>query len=74
MTEVLEDVDEDVDEDRTYKFGELSERAKERARDWWRNHCCNDWEPDFSGFEELAKTFGIDLDTRAENARNGRPT
>ena len=75
MTEVLEDVDEDrtykFDEDRTYKFDELSERAKERARDWWRNHC-TDWEPEFSGFEELAKTFGIEFDARALRLMSGK--
>ena len=61
-----------VIEKTVYEFNELSERAKETARDYYRNHCCNDWEPEFSGFEELAKCLGIEFNARAVRLMSGK--
>lgn len=46
-----------------FEFSELSERAKEKAREWWRNAGHDEW---WDGVYELAKTagamLGIDID------------
>lgn len=51
-----------------YKFEELSERAKERARDWWRtaeaNNFNNDNSLQFDDFATVAEILGINLRTR----------
>lgn len=59
---------------KVYQFDELSDRAKERARDWWRE--CES--QDFGGFGELsepyetaAKLLGIEFATRAVKLMGG---
>lgn len=54
--------------DRTlYSFNELSEEAKERARDWWRQ--CENEDFDTScmceDFQRMGSLIGIELDTPA---------
>lgn len=49
-----------------YKFSELSDRAKEKARDWFRGSIQSDWQAD-SVIEDgarLAAIIGINLHTR----------
>ena len=53
-----------VIEKTVFKFDELNDRAKEKARDWWRQGCCQDWEPDFWEFEDCAKKLGIEFAKR----------
>ena len=61
-----------VIEKTVYKFDELSDRAKEKAREWWRRGMCNDWEPEFSEFETLAQVLGIEFKHR--QSRGGTHT
>lgn len=56
-----------------FKFAELSDRAKERARDWWRS--CEDQDHDtsmiFEDVETCASILGIDLRTRPVKLMGG---
>ncbi len=47
-----------------YTFDELSDDAKERARDWWRELEAQDFESDyiFEDAERVAKILGIDIE------------
>lgn len=47
-----------------FKFEELGEDAKERARDWWRNGGLDYewWDGVYSRAEDAAKILGIDID------------
>jgi hypothetical protein len=50
-----------------YLFDELSERAKERARDWFRSTVfqdSSDWEYVYADAERVAALLGIELDRR----------
>ena len=60
-----------VIEKTVFTFEELPDRARERARDWYRNGMCNDWEPAFDEFKDLAKTFGIEFKTRSVKLYGG---
>ena len=53
-----------VIEKTVFKFDELNDRAKEKAREWWRQGCCQDWEPNFWEFEDCAKKLGIEFAKR----------
>ncbi len=44
-----------------YQFSELSESAKEKARDWMREHEQQDFEPEMEAYETAARLLGIDL-------------
>ena len=51
--------------DQVYKFSELDERAKERARDWFRQGVFTesfDWEHVFDDAKECLKLAGFDVD------------
>lgn len=53
-----------VIEIKLYTFSELDERAKEKARDWWRQQVFNDscdWECVFEDAANVADILGIDL-------------
>jgi hypothetical protein len=50
-------------ETKVYTFGELSEAAKEKARQWWRD-IPDTWEPNFEAAETAAKLLGITFDQR----------
>jgi hypothetical protein len=43
-----------VIEKTVFKFDKLSKRAKEKARDWYRNASCQDWEPNLQEFDDCA--------------------
>jgi hypothetical protein len=45
-----------------YTFDELSDRAKEKARDWWRNGLDFDHESIFDDAKEVGERMGIDID------------
>ena len=47
-----------------YRFEELSARAKENARDWWRELEQMDFEPDYADFEAIANILGIEFDAK----------
>lgn len=52
-----------------YQFSELEERAKERARDWWRNASSGDnsWsEHTVEDFGDVLKACGYDYVNSAE--------
>lgn len=63
-------------ESTVYTFDELSDRAKDRARDWYRNVSSSDFD-DFGAetaledAAEVCKLLGIELDTRAVPLMNG---
>ena len=61
-----------VIEKTVFEFSELSERAKDRARDWYRRGCCNDWEPNFWEFEGCAKKLGIEFRPRPVRLMSGK--
>jgi hypothetical protein len=48
-------------ETQVFKFSELSDRAKEKARDWWRSCESQEFEPDYlyDDFTECARILGI---------------
>lgn len=49
-----------------YKFDELSDSAKENARDWWREHVFsdnNDWDFVYDDANRMAELMGIDIST-----------
>ena len=57
-----------------FKFEELSECAKEKARDWWREHEADDFgsDPDhLEPAETAARLLGIELDTRTVRLHGG---
>ena len=53
-----------------YTFDELSEDAKERARDWYRES--DEFNPEFEQFETAAKILGIEFDTRPITLMSGK--
>jgi len=57
-----------------YQFDELSDRAKERARDWYREASVNDdwWDSVYEDFTTIAWLLGVEIDTRAVNLMNGK--
>ena len=58
-----------------FTFAELSDDAKERARDWWREcvtqdfHYCSGWV--IEDAEQVAAILGIEFDTRPVKLMNG---
>lgn len=59
-----------------YQYSELSETAKQRAREWWRE--CANSDNNFAEcvYEDAAKMadiFGLDINTRWENSGNYSP-
>lgn len=64
-----------VTEQTVYQFAELSDHAKERARDWYRevsNDGNNDWsESVIEMAADVCKLLGIDLQTRPVKLMNG---
>lgn len=50
-----------------YTFDELDERAKERARDWWRSSSfsdSNDWDHVYADAERIGSLMGIEISQR----------
>jgi hypothetical protein len=57
-----------------YTFDELNDKAKGRARDWWREHVfsdSNDWDCTYEDAATIADILGIDLRTRAVTLMGG---
>lgn len=63
-----------VMETTVFKFSELSERAKEKARDWFRegNLDYDWWEDIYEKAAHIAELLGIDLRTRPFKLMNGK--
>lgn len=58
-----------------YTFDELSDGAKEKARDWWRQHVfsdSSDWEFVFEDAIECAKILGIEIASHSVPLMNGK--
>ena len=58
-----------------YKFDELSDDAKEKAREWWRQCEAQDSGSDLidrDDFEQVAKILGIEFDSRRVPLMNGK--
>ena len=57
-----------------YKYEELSDEAKEKAKDWYRQYVFNDsgdWEHVYEWVAEVADLIGIDLRQRPVKLMNG---
>ena len=56
-----------------YQFGELSDAAKDKARDWWRAGGMDYdwWDAVYDDFARICEILGIDLRTRATRRMNG---
>jgi len=57
-----------------YQFDELSDRAKEKARDWFRQYVftdSNDWEHVYEDAAEIGEILGIDLRQRRAELYGG---
>ena len=62
-----------VIETTVYKFDELSDEAKQKARDWWREASASDNDNYFAehvteDFREICQRIGIQIDKQAERA------
>lgn len=55
-----------------YTFEELSESAKEKARDWWREAYTFSDDGDYEQFETAAKHLGIEFDTQPVKLMSGK--
>jgi hypothetical protein len=55
-----------------YQFAELSDKAKEKARDWLRECEASDFDPDFEWYEDAAKILGIEIDQRPIGTHGGK--
>lgn len=57
-----------------YTLNELSSTAREKARDWYRQHHAdsNWYENVYEDFREVCDIFGIDLRQRVFRLSNGR--
>jgi hypothetical protein len=56
-----------------YTFEELSDAAKEKARDWWREGSAEDFDTDFlyEDFERMGKLLGIEFDRKPVKLMGG---
>jgi hypothetical protein len=57
-----------------YKFNELSDAAKEKARDWYRQFVFadnNDWDHVIDDANDIAKIFGLDISKRRATTMGG---
>lgn len=63
----------EVKEYTVYKFEELSDDAKERARDWWRTTENQDFNVDYlyEDFQRMAGILGITIDTHPVKLMGG---
>lgn len=56
-----------------FQFSELSDKAKEKAREWFRTSAdSNDLDSVISEFVEIAGIIGLELDTRSVRLMNGK--
>lgn len=75
MSELLQgpeaqDVDEDEGEQTAFKFAELSERAQQRAVEWWSRVESEEWQADnvLHDATQILELLGITVDARDANA------
>lgn len=63
-----------VVETTVYKFGELSEAAKEKARDWYREDALNYdwWSSVYEDASTIAKLFGLDINLKPVELMSGK--
>jgi hypothetical protein len=54
-----------------YHFDELTESAKENARDWWKRCEDQDLDIDYDNFERMGALLGIEIDQRAVKLMGG---
>lgn len=54
-----------------YTFDELSEEAKENARNWWRESIDDWWTDIYHDIQTLGEIIGISFDTRTVRLMNG---
>lgn len=56
-----------------YEFDELSDKAKETARDWWRAGLNEDWDVDhmYDDFIAVAQCMGIEISTHPRRTYGG---
>lgn len=62
-------------ETKVYKFEELSDKAKEKARDWYREGVFNDsydWECVYEDADRIAAMMGIDIDRKSVPLMSGK--
>lgn len=55
-----------------YQFNELSAKAKETAREWWRELEGQDFTPDYEDFKQIAEILGIEFARRPYNTVEGK--
>lgn len=58
-----------------YTFEELSDKAKEKAREWYRSLVFtdnNDWDRIYDDADTVAKMMGIDIDRKSVPLMNGK--
>ncbi|HTE40302.1 MAG TPA: hypothetical protein VK629_05715 [Steroidobacteraceae bacterium] len=58
-----------------YKFDELSDEAKEKARDWWREHLfcdSSDWEFVYDDANTIAALFGLEIGQKSYQTIGGK--
>ena len=57
----------DVKETAVYLFDELTDTAKEHAREWWRELETQEFDPELEFAETAAKLLGIEFEQRPVN-------
>lgn len=64
----------EYDPDATYSFSELSERAKEKAREWYRRDYPDDgwWDSSYEDFDKIADMMGISIEVKYERLMSGK--
>ena len=57
-----------------YQFSELDDRAKEKAREWWRECEAQDFDTGclYDDFKRIAEILGVTFDTRAFKTMGGK--
>lgn len=53
-----------IEETKIFKYSELSDTAKEKAREWWIGHVYtspSDWEHVYDDAKHIAKLFGLEI-------------
>ena len=58
---------------KVFKFNELDDRAKEKAREWYRSHATDDewWDCTYDDFQAICEIIGIELDTKPVRLMGG---
>jgi hypothetical protein len=60
-----------MDEKTEFKFSELSEKAKEKAREWYRECVSQDWEPDLDDAATCLSYLGFEVNKESYSTRVG---